>query len=98
MRVTEDVLAVPSGPQIFRRLSDARDRHFVPPRAVEHLHTFARTEAEGVGGVTFDDNLVVACGIGQSPCNDVDLVDFVAGYRWQSDDPADEFCRADRHR
>ena len=45
-------------------MRDTRDGHFVPRSPVEDLHSAARGEAERVGGVTFDDNLVVNCGIG----------------------------------
>src|ERR1700759_3743757 len=98
MGVAEYFLAVPRGPEIFRRFRDARYGHVAPRSAVEHLNALTWGEAKGVGGVAFDDNLVRACGIGQSPGDDVDLVDFVAVCRWHSHNPADEFRIADPHR
>ena len=64
MGVAEYVLAVPRRPEIFGRMRDARDGHFLPRGAVEDLHSAARGETERVGGMTFDDNLAVNCGIG----------------------------------
>src|SRR6185312_2525452 len=98
MWIAEDVLAVPRWPEIFRRLRDARNGQVVPAGAVEHFQTAAGDEAERARGVPFDDNLVVACGIGECPCDDIDFIDFGMAYRRYSDDPSDEFGGSDRHR
>ena len=98
MRIAEHILAARVPARGTRRTDDAPHLDGLPTVTGVHLRRVAGSEAEGIGGVAFDQNSVGFVGTEVGAADKVNGIDRGPGAGRQPDDPAEQLRAPDLHR